>query len=299
MDLIHLRPEVQELVGLPGAERIARLPANRWIGYTRANQALSLMQQMLGGEPGKVRPRNLLIVAPSNNGKTMIAERFLRDHPIHTSDDGDREVMPVVMMQMPAAPTVIRFHAALLTALNAPAGLHERTIHLERMSLRLLRAVECRMLIIDELHNLLAAPGQRQREMLNLLRFLGNELRIPLVCLGTREVYLAIRTDDQLENRFQPFLLPVWEDGPEFARLLASFEAVLPLREPSGLGSPELRALVARRSEGVVGEVSALLSAAMSAALLAGAEHIGKAALDDAEYQPPSVRRRLFERQLR
>lgn len=56
---------------------------------------------------------------------------------------------------------------------------------------------------------------------------------------------------------------------------------------------------MARRSEGVVGEVSALLSAAMSAALLAGAEHIGKAALDDAEYQPPSVRRRLFERQLR
>jgi len=299
MDLIHLRPEVRELADLPGAERIAHLPANRWIGYTRANQALSLMQRMLDGEPGKVRPCNLLIVGPSNNGKSMIAERFLRDHPIYTSRDGEREVMPVVLMQMPAAPTVIRFHAALLTALNAPGGLHERTIHLERMSLRLLRGVECRMLVIDELHNLLAAPGQRQREMLNLLRFLGNELRIPLVCLGTREAYLAIRTDDQLENRFQPFLLPIWEDGTEFARLLASFEAVLPLREPSGLGSPDLRALVVRRAEGVIGEISALLTAAMSAALLAGAERIGKTAIEDADYQPPSVRRRLFERQLR
>ena len=47
--------------------------------------------------------------------------------------------------------------------------------------------------------------GERQRELLNLLRYLGNELRIPLACLGTREAYLAIRTDDQLENRFEPF----------------------------------------------------------------------------------------------
>jgi len=33
----------------------------------------------------------------------------------------------------------------------------------------------------------LGGARRRQREMLNLLRFLGNELRIPLVCQGTRE----------------------------------------------------------------------------------------------------------------
>ncbi|MFC7694663.1 TniB family NTP-binding protein [Paeniroseomonas aquatica] len=98
------------------------------------------------------------------------------------------------------------------------------------------------MLVLDELHNVLAAPTHRQRELLNLLRYLGNELRIPLACLGTREAYLAIRSDDQLENRFEPLLLPSWEDDPEFGRLLASFEAVLPLREPSGLGAPKMRA---------------------------------------------------------
>jgi hypothetical protein len=149
------------------------------------------------------------------------------------------------------------------------------------------------------LHNLLAAPTGRQRELLNLLRYLGNELRIPLACLGTREAYLAIRSDDQLENRFEPFLLPRWEDGPEFGRLLASFEAVLPLREPSGLGAPAMRAHVLRRSEGTIGEVAALLAAAAEAALLAGEERIGAGTLDAAEYQPPSVRRHLFERELR
>ena len=94
----------------------------------------------------------------------------------------------------------------------------------------MLRQVSCRMVMLDELHNLLAAPTQRQRELLNLLRCLGNELRIPLACLGTREAYLAIRSDDQFENRFEPFLLSSWEDGPESGRLLASFEGSTPLR---------------------------------------------------------------------
>ena len=69
-----------------------------------------------------------------------------------------------------------------------------------------------RALIIDELHNVLAGRGDTRREFLNLnlnlVRFLGNELRIPLVGVGTHEAYLAIRSDDQLENRFEPFLCP-------------------------------------------------------------------------------------------
>ena len=226
--LSHIRPEIHDLVALSGVERLARLPTNRWIGYTRASQVLALLEHLLASEPGKIRPRNLLIVGPSNNGKTMIAERFLRGHPSYTSENDDREIIPVLMVQMPASPTPIRFHAEILAALNSPVSTQGRTLQVESMSMRLLTGVGCRMLIIDELHNLLAATAQRQREMLNLLRFLGNALRIPLVCLGTREAYLALRTDDQLENRFQPFVLPLWEDGPEFARLLASFETVLP-----------------------------------------------------------------------
>jgi Bacterial TniB protein len=69
------------------------------------------------------------------------------------------------------------------------------------------------MLVIDELHNVLAGRSDKRREFLNLIRFLGNQLRIPLVGVGTREAYLAIRSDDQLENRFEPFVLPRWQGG--------------------------------------------------------------------------------------
>lgn len=299
MSLDHLRAEARDLATLSVSERLARLKVDRWIGYTRANEALARLDELITHEPGKVRPRNLLIIGPTNNGKTMIAEKFRRTHPARISDDGEREVIAVVMVQMPAEPTISRVYTGLLAALGTPVGFHGSADRKENFALKLLRAVGCRLLIIDELHNLLAATVRRQRELLNLLRFLGNELRIPLACLGTREAYLAIRTDDQLENRFHPFLLPRWEDDTEFGRLLASFEATLPLREPSHLGAPAIRGLVLRRSEGTIGEVALLLVRAAAGALMSGRECIGADDLTRVDYQPPSVRRRLAERELR
>jgi hypothetical protein len=298
VDMPHLRPEARELAALPAAERLAHLRSDRWIGYGRARLALGELDRLFRQEPGRVRPSNPLIVGPTNNGKTMLAEKFRRTHPARVSDDGDREVVPVLTVRMPAEPTVARFHGAVLAALDAPLGDHGASHRREASASRLLGEVGTRLLIVDELHNILAGTARRQRELLNLLRYLGNELRIPIVCLGTRDAYLAIRTDDQLENRFHPFLLPRWEDDAEFGRLLASFEAMLPLGEPSHLGSPAMRALVVRRSEGTIGEIAALLVQAATAALLAGRERIDAVAIEAADYQPPSLRRRSFERQL-
>lgn len=119
------------------------------------------------------------------------------------------------------------------------------------------------------------------------------------VVTGIRDAYLAIRSDDQLENRFHPLLLPLWEPGEEFARLLASFETVLPLREPSHLASSPLYELILRRSEGTIGEIAALLICATAEALLHGEECINCAGIERADYHPPSIRRRMVERELR
>ncbi len=140
--------------------------------------------------------------------------------------------MPVLAVQMPSDPSVIRFYVALLAAMGAPLRPRQRLAELEQATLALLRAIGVRVLVIDELHNLLAGRGETRREFLNLIRFLGNELRIPLVGVGTREAYLAIRSDDQLENRFEPFTLPRWEPNEEARSLLASFAAAFPLRRP-------------------------------------------------------------------
>lgn len=73
----------------------------------------------------------------------------------------------------------------------------------------MLKTTQTKILIIDELHNILAGNNTRQREFLNIIRFLGNELQISIVGVGIKDAYLAIRSDDQLENHFDPFILPI------------------------------------------------------------------------------------------
>jgi len=173
-----------------------------------------------------------------------------------------------------------------------------RVPELEQLTLRVLRAVRLRMLIIDELHNILAGSTKSQREFLNLLRFLGNELRVPIVGLGTKEAYLAIRSDDQLENRFQPISLPKWEEGSELNSLLASFAASFPLRRPSALGTDDVARYVHARSEGTIGEIAMLLSKAAITAIESGEEAINAKSFATTIYRSPSERRRTFEREL-
>jgi Bacterial TniB protein len=305
-DLAHLLPEARRAAALPDEERIALIEAAEWwIGYTRAEAVLARLRRLFRVGPGRLRPPNALLVAPSNNGKSTLIERFRREHeaPPDAGDGAEAEVIPVVVVQMPSEPTVSRFYATLLDKLGAPQvrrlGRGARKHDLERLSLDVLRGVQARVLVIDELHNLLAGRQDARREFLNLLRYLGNALRIPVVGAGTRDAYLAIRTDPQLENRFEPIALPLWEADVETATLIASFAASLPLRRPS----PDLRRVgvlraIVARSGGTIGEIMALMRAAAVAAIESGVEAITAGALDEAAYRGPGERRAQLERDL-
>ena len=155
------------------------------------------------------------------------------------------------------------------------------------------RATGARMLVIDELHNLLSGSGLQQRRLLNLVRWLGNELQIPLVGVGTAEALRAIRSDDQLANRFEPFALPLWTDDDAFRHLLSTLEAVLPLRRPSGLAEPAIAAKILATSEGVLGEIVATVTRAAVLAVTSGTEAITLRMIDGCGFIRPSERRRV------
>ena len=172
-DLAHLLPAAQEAAELPDPARIAHVRAEQWwIGYARAQAALDRLEDLFRHGPGQIRPPNLLVLAPTNNGKSMIAEKFRRDHEAPAGDEADAETIPVVAMQMPTEPTVARVSAALLGHLGAPArsGPGSRKHELEQLALKVLRGVGARVLVIDELHNMLAGSPTARREFLNLAR---------------------------------------------------------------------------------------------------------------------------------
>lgn len=292
--LDHLLPVVQDTALLSAEQRIAKLKSDYWIGYSHAEQALKRLEELFNW-PKKLRMPNMLIIGPTNNGKTMIVEKFRRNHLPYESDDGAHEVVPVLMVQMPSDPTVSRFYSAIISALGSPVTRYQSTAAYEIIAIRLLHTTKTKILIIDELHNILSGQGYKQREFLNLIRFIGNELRLSIVGVGIKDAYLAIRTDDQLENRFEPFVLPLWRDDNEFTRLLASFKKVLPLRKPSELTDPDIRVVILERSEGTIGEIATFLTQAACEAISSGKECIDLEILTRTNYHSPTQRRRLYE----
>ncbi|WP_245668281.1 TniB family NTP-binding protein [Nocardia xishanensis] len=102
VDLSHPHPSAQRIALLPAVERVRHVRADRWIGYTRATEALARLEALLT-MPSKQRMPDLLLIGPTNNGKSMIIEKFRRDHPpiSHT----DREEIPVLAVQMPSEPS--------------------------------------------------------------------------------------------------------------------------------------------------------------------------------------------------
>jgi hypothetical protein len=281
---------------LDGEDRVAHVRADRWIGYTRATAALKKLED-LSSWPEKQRMPDLLIVGPTNNGKSMLVEKFRRSNPASPPEEGWQ--VPVLVVGMPPEPAMSRFYSAVLAAIgDPPAQARPQVAGLERSTVLALNMANVRVLILDELHNILAASNKVRREFLNLLRFLGNECRIPLVGVGTGDAYLAIRSDDQLENRFEPFILPRWRPDEDARSLLASFAASFPLRRASPISTPEMAEYLLNRCEGTIGELAHLLTDAAIAAIESGEEAINQTSLEQAAYLGPTERRRTFERAL-
>ena len=296
-DMPHLIPAAQGVAALNDEKRLQHLRKEIWIGYTKAGQALSKLETLFC-HPARQRMPNLLLVGPTNNGKSMVIQKFKRLKHSTSVTMTDKESIPVIHMQMPSEPNVHRFYGMLLSTIGAPYLSRMRISDLETLTLKVLRQIGPRILVIDEVHNILAGSATSQREFLNLLRFLGNELQLPLVCVGTRDAYLAIRSDDQLENRFEPMVLPLWQNDEEYLSLLASFATVLPLRRPSNLHHPDLAHYILMQSEGIIGEIAAFLFRAAALAIETKDESLSLALLKKADYKSPSDRKRTFERLL-
>ena len=290
----HLHAATRPLAVESNESRIHRIRTDRWITYGRAEAALSVMADLLTF-PKRIRMPNVLLVGPTNNGKSMIVEKFRRSHPpaeASATEDGVA-IIPVLTVQMPSGPDEARFFGAILDQLGFPFRPSDRLAARQHTAVQMLRMTSVSVLVIDDVQNLLSGSRIQQRRLLNLLRWLGNELQIPLVAVGTAEALHAIQSDDQLANRFEPVGLPCWRDGEEYRQLLSTLEAVLPLRRPSQLAAPGLAEKILAAAEGILGEVVSIVTRAAVRAVTTGSESITAKVIDETGFISPSQRRRV------
>jgi Bacterial TniB protein len=272
-DLSHLQPAHRPYALLADAERVDWIRQERWINYTRAEQVLVRLGELLRYPPRHRMPA-LLLFGATGMGKTRIIQRFLRENDSHFDEVRGTTRLPVVALQMPPTPHERDFYEELLVTMEAvlPVGLSSTNL---RQRVRVLaRQLEVRMLVIDEIHAMLSGTFREQRIFLNCLRFLANDLHLPLVCVGTNEAKQALMTDQQLADRFEARELPAWRDDTAFHQLLASFGSTLPLRRASPLREARMRKRILHLTEGVTVRVCRLLEEAAVQAIASGGERI-------------------------
>lgn len=142
------------------------------------------------------------------------------------------------------------------------------------------------MLMIDEINSVLVGSARQQRQFLQLLRFLSNELQVAIVCAGVPEARFALRADPQLRSRVIDIELPPWREGPALQAFVTLLVQGLPLRRPSPVDSVPLRRLLVERSGGITLSMCRALERVAAAAIRDGCEAIDLAGLHDGAVWP-------------
>lgn len=274
----HLVSSAASLLDRSDSERITAIREERWITYPRARRSLEVLDELLD-RPRTTRMPSIAIYADSGMGKTMLMERFRRAHPPTYSREERRLISPVLALQMASHATERRFYGHILQAIGAPFGPRATVLELEVQTLRNLKRMEVKLLMFDEVHNLLAGSAKEQRILLNTLRFITNELQISLVCLGIADAREAIGGDVQLMRRFEDLTLPRWQGDEEFEQLVVTILRHLPLKLASQISARALRQVL-QATDGVTARIFAMFNDLAVSAIRAGTECIDDANIE-------------------
>jgi hypothetical protein len=159
----HLHTGVWSFLDESQEERITRLYMPKWVSYEGASEALARMEHLLRHPPCGRMP-SMLLYGDSDIGKTMIVDKFVRDHPNICNQFGEVEARKVLRLQMPSKPNDGRLYAQIIDGLGHRAPYTRRGTDLEILALRLLHQNPPRLMIVDEVHHLLAGSVRVLKE---------------------------------------------------------------------------------------------------------------------------------------
>jgi len=283
----HIHPKFRHIAALSNEERMQFMDEPRWVGYTRAQDILDVMQGLLI-KPKRPRMQNLLIIGESNNGKTTLIDHFGEVCGESYCDGSEEPVRPVIIAESPPSADEKGLYISILERFYTPYRSTDSTSKLRYQVIHVMQSCQVKMLIIDEMHSLLAGTPAKQREMMNTLKLLCNELRIPIVCVGTKDALQVLHTDPQHASRFDVATLPNFELSKEFQKLVLSFQAVLPLKKPSNLQDKSKLILLHSICNGNIGDLHRLLVECAKKAIETHTEEITLQIIESCKWIRPS-----------
>ncbi|MFI3905612.1 TniB family NTP-binding protein [Ochrobactrum sp. S1502_03] len=283
----HVRTHLEQGI----EDRVAYIRAPRWIGYSIAKDALTRLDDLLARPPG-LRPNGLMIVGPYANGKTMIAERFAVNH-LKIAPPSQQKVW---IIQTREGAGLTHFYSSILQALKAPFGT-SHSVHRKAEQIdHLFQRVKPRILIFDEFHNALRGRAKDTESVFSFLRRIGRQYDISCVLIGDVSVYDAINATTEMASRFDVHAVARWRYNDDYLTLLDSLEAAIPLAQGSNLSDEPIARRIYELSEGLIGQISEIVTKAAIEALRSGKERISQSAINKLCHIPVSTRRQALLR---
>jgi len=229
----------------------------------------------------------MLIYGVSGAGKTMLLEKFQRDHMKTCEERSGRRT--IVSAELPPVPLLRSLYAEIIRSLSADVSPTMRLHELETRAIGMLQHAAPRMLLIDEIQHLLSCGLRDQRAALNAIKFLANKLRISIVAAGTHEALHVMRADPQIASRFEQLELPVWTESQELRRFIAGYLALLPIKRSSAAIDKRFVEYLLELPEGVTSRIIDVLRRAALQGIADKTQKVGLVQLQVVGAKMPSV----------
>ncbi len=268
----HLTDEAANVLAGAIDERFYFIQSKRLDRLSKSRPHLDHLNKLLK-HPRTTRMPSLIVYGDSGMGKSMLVDKFKATARRAARPTRRQTPIRCSVVELSGRPTERRLFSQSSPPLTRPHSPRASIVDVERGAINTLRDIGVQILVLDEIHNILAGFWREQRIVLNTLRFLSNELKLSLVCFGIMEARDAINGDVQLARRFDAVTLPRWTAGKEFEQLVLAIVRNLPLREPSVLTVKGLRRVL-QMSGGVSSRIFRMLNDLAIEAIEKGEERI-------------------------
>lgn len=268
------------------AKKISFVKETPWIPHTAVESIYSKMNQILE-HPRTHRMPDLLIVARSNNGKTTLLNRFAEKNKATIDEEDGTLHAPVIAAVMPHDPTEVLFINALLKSVQLNVKKNDTFPNKLEQLHHTLQRIDCKIILLDEIQHIAAGSARTQRLIMNMIKNLSSILQLSFIVAGAPPAMNIFSFDDQLKNRFKPAVIPPWSNGDELDSLLASFESLLPLEEPSDLSSNSMSQYILTHTDRTIGDIYELLQFSAIYAIKHGEKRITRTTMEKSGHMSP------------
>ena len=282
----HLNPKASAYLDKGVGERAAFIKLDRLYVHPIL-AAIQNHVRALVTQPRTSRASGVLVHGAPGAGKTQVGLAAQRTFPAVRNGDGVM-TQPVVMISLSEARDARMIYTRLLTALGTPQP--DKVIKSrdrEQLALKLLLHSETRLLVVDETQDVLFTTDYQRQATLNTIKYVMNEIGLPILALGTDEAAKAFTGNQHMAARFKPYQLPIWSNDATARHLLGTIEKWLPLRLPSGLSSAQMTQTIIKASSGSMSEIIRITKDAAIFSILDGSEKITAALVEKAVAEVP------------